>query len=163
LHFFALEGLPEPWALTRVRVQGKEAALRPIELHEGEQLSNVRLIVTTTVTDVSGLITDPRGRPAPDALILLTPPGAVQWTRGDPRFRMARSDGSGRYRVRSMPPGTYRIAALIAVDELAAWRPEWLSRIDGHGRAFLMADAAAPQTLDLVAVPPQALPAAPSR
>jgi hypothetical protein len=162
-HFFAIEGLPEPWALTRVRVQGKEAVLQPIDLHEGEQLANVRLIVTTTVTDVSGLITDSNGRAAPDALILLTPPGTVHWVRGDPRFRMARADGTGRYRMRSLPPGAYQVAALIAVDELAAWRPEWLSRIDRHGRPFLVADAAAPQTLNLVAVPPHALPAAASR
>ena len=76
---------------------------------------------------------------------------------------MARSDRAGRYRVRSLPPGAYRIAALIAVDELAAWRPEWLARIDAHGRSFVVADAAVAQTLDLVAVSPQALPAAVSR
>jgi protocatechuate 3,4-dioxygenase beta subunit len=162
-HFFLIEGLPEPWALTRVRVRGRESVLQPTDLHEGEQLSGVRLVVTTTVTDVSGAIADAGGRPVADALILLTPPGAVEWSRGDPRFQMARSDGSGRYRVRSLPPGAYRIAALIAVDELAAWRPEWLARIDAHGRAFVVADAAAPQALDLVAVPPQALPAAVSR
>jgi hypothetical protein len=76
---------------------------------------------------------------------------------------MTRSDGAGRYRVRSLPPGTYRVVALIAFDELAAWRPEWLSRIEPHSQSFLVADAAAPQTLDLVAVVPQALPAAVGR
>jgi protocatechuate 3,4-dioxygenase beta subunit len=162
-HFFLIEGLPEPWALTRVRVRGREAVLQPIGLHEGEHLSGVRLIVTTAVTEVSGAVADAGGGPVADALILLTPPGAVQWSRGDPRFQMARSDRAGRYRVRSLPPGAYRIAALIAVDELAAWRPEWLARIDAHSRSFVVADAAAPQTLDLVAVSPQALPAAVSR
>ncbi len=162
-HFFLIEGLPDPWALTRVRVRGRESVLQPIALHEGEQLSGVRLVVTTTVTEVSGGIADAGGRPVADALILLTPPGAVEWSRGDPRFHMARSDRAGRYRVRSLPPGAYRIAALIAVDELAAWRPEWLARIDAHSRSFVVADAAVAQTLDLVAVSPQALPAAISR
>jgi len=131
-----------------------EAGLRP---------EDVDLIITTTVTDVSGAIADASGRPAADALILLTPPGAVEWSRGDPRFHMARSDGAGRYRVRSLPPGAYRAAALIAVDELAAWRPEWLARIGAHSRSFVVTDAAAPQTLDLVAVSAHALPAAASR
>ncbi len=162
-HFFLIEGLPEPWALTRVRVRGRDAVLQPIALHEGEHLSGVQLIVTPTVTEVSGAVADAGGGPVADALILLTPRGAVEWSRGDPRFRMARSDRAGRYRVRSLPPGAYRIAALIAVDELAAWRPEWLARIDRHSRSFVVADAAAPQTLDLVAVSPQALPAAVSR
>ena len=57
-HFFLIEGLPEPWALTRVRVRGRDTVLQPIPLHEGEQLSGVRLVVTTTVTEVSGAIAD---------------------------------------------------------------------------------------------------------
>jgi hypothetical protein len=162
-HFFAIEGLPEPWALTQVRIRGRESVVRPFDLHEGEQLSNVRLIVTTTVTDLSGAISDPSGRPVADALVLLRPPGVVRWSHGDPRFQMTRADGTGRYRMRGLPPGTYRVAALIAVDELAAWRPEWLGRIEPHSQSFLVADAAAPQTLDLVALAPQALPAAVSR
>jgi hypothetical protein len=76
---------------------------------------------------------------------------------------MARSDASGRYRMRSLPPGAYRVAALIAVDELAAWRPDWLARIDRHGRSVVVADATSPQTLDLVAVSLEALTAAVSR
>jgi hypothetical protein len=76
---------------------------------------------------------------------------------------MARSDRTGRYRVRSLPPGPYRITALIAVDELAASRPDWLALVGPHSRSLVVADAAPPQTLDLVAVSPPSLPAAISR
>jgi len=161
-HYLALEGLPEPWALTTVRVRGRDTMLGPIEVHEGEQLQNVELIVTTATTDVSGSVTDGSGRPAPDALILVSPPGSTAWLRSDPRFHATRSDLGGRYRVRGLPPGAYRLAALTAVDELAAWQPEWLRRIDAHGTPVSLA-AAAPQTLDVVAVSPQALTAAASR
>jgi protocatechuate 3,4-dioxygenase beta subunit len=161
-HFFAIEGLQEPWALTGVRVRGRDTQLRPIDVHEGEQLPNVQLLVTTSVTGVSGTVTDASGRPAADALILVAPPGSTAWAHGDPRFHATRTDPGGRYRVRGLPPGAYRVAAMIAMDELAAWQPEWLQRIDAHGQAVSLA-AAAPQTLDVVAVSPQALTAAVSR
>ena len=161
-HFFVIEGLPEPWALTGVRVRGRDTQLHPIDVHEGEQLQNVQLIVTTSVTDVSGTVTDGSGRPAADALILVAPPGSTAWARGDPRFQATRADIGGRYRVRGLPPGVYRVAAMIAMDELAAWQPEWLRRIDAHGKPVSLA-AAAPQTLDVVALSPQALTAAVSR
>ena len=64
--------------------------------------------------------------------------------------------------MRGLPPGVYRVAAMIAMDELAAWQPDWLRRIDAHGQPVSLA-AAAPQTLDVVAVSPQALTAAVSR
>lgn len=161
-HFFAIEGLPEPWALTSVRVRGRDTRLLPIDVHEGEQLQNVQLVVTTSVTDIGGTVTDGSGRPAADALILVAPPGSTAWAHGDPRFHATRSDIGGRYRVRGLPPGAYRVAAMIAIDELAAWQPDWLRRIDAHGQPVSLA-AAAPQTLDVVAVSPQALTAAVSR
>ena len=156
-HYFEIEGLPEPWALARVLVRGREPAIGPIEVHESEQLPNVRLMVSTTATELSGLISDAAGHPVADALILLRPPGAPQWSGGDPRYQMARSDASGRYRIRRLPAGAYKAAALIAVDELAAWRSEWLGPIDAQSQPFLLTDAAAPQRLDLVAISPQTL------
>ena len=162
-HFFAIEGLPEPWALTRVRIQGRESAARPIQLHEGEQLQSVRLIVAKTATDGSGTITDAGGRATPDALVVLTPVGGAGWMDGDPRFHMTRSEGTGRYRARRLPPGPYRASALLGVDELPARRTEWLDRLDSRSTSFVLADGAAPQALDLVALSAQALPAARSR
>jgi protocatechuate 3,4-dioxygenase beta subunit len=161
-HYLTVEGLPPGSAVVGILVRGRDMLLQPIDVHETEQVNNVRIVLSSVVTDVSGVVRDPKGRPAADALVLAIPPGAPAWSGVDARFRATRADADGRYRISGLPPGTYRIAALSGSDELAAWRPDWFRRVEPHALAVTLG-AADRKTLDLVAVPADAVMPSTSR
>jgi len=161
-HYFTVEGLSKPAAVVGIWVRGKDMMLVPVEVGEGEQLHNVRIVVSEMVTDLTGVVRDAKGRPAADALVLAMPPGAPAWSTVDARFQATRTDADGRYRISGLPPGAYRIAALTGSDELAAWRPEWFRRVDPHAISISLG-AADKRSADLVAVPVDAVMPATTR
>jgi hypothetical protein len=151
-HYLTVEGLPTGAGVVSVVVGGRDVLLQPIEVRESEQLNDVRIVLSTTVTELAGQVRDAKGRPAADALVLATPQGAATWSAVDARFQSGRADADGRYRISGLPPGAYRIAALAGSDELAAWRPDWFRRVEPHAQSITLG-AADKRTVDLVAVP----------
>jgi hypothetical protein len=155
-HYLTVEGLPQGSAVVGIWVRGRDMLLQPIDVHDTEQLHNVRIMLSAVVTDVTGVIRDREGRPVADALVLAMPPGASAWSGVDARFHATRAGADGRYRISGLPPGAYRITALSGSDELAAWRPDWFRRVEPHALAITLG-AADKKTLDLVAVPVDAV------
>ena len=155
-HYLTVEGLPPASAVVGVWIRGKDIMLQPLEVHDGEQLHDVRIVLSDVVTDLTGVVRDAKGRAAADALVMAMPPGAPAWSTVDARFQATRADADGRYRISGLPPGGYRIAALSGSDELAAWRPDWFRRVDPHATSITLG-AADKRTVDLVAVPVDAV------
>ena len=155
-HFFTIEGLPEPWVVSRVIVRGRDTMFQPTTIAEGEQLHDVRIIVSDVASEVTGSVRDSSGRPVSDALVVAMPQGPGTWSAVNPRYRAIRADQLGRYRVRALPSGSYRVAAVSAVDELAAVRRDWLDGIRARATPLVLASSER-RTLNLVAVPAEAV------
>jgi hypothetical protein len=155
-HFLTVEGLPAPWSIIGVRVHGRDMLLQPLNVHESEQLHNVRIVLSDEVIELSGLVRARNGQALPDALVLAAPTAVQAWSSVDPRFRTIRTDGEGRYRLHGLPPGSYGIVALSGSDELAIRRPEWLARAIARASPVTLAGTEK-RALDLTAVAADAL------
>jgi hypothetical protein len=161
-HYVVVEGLSEPWAVTGVHLRGRNVLDQPTDLHPGEKLQDVRIVISASTSELSGAVRDEKGKPTIDALVVTLPPSLLWMSPASPRFRLTRTDKEGRYRFRGLPGGDYKVAAISGMDELVIRRREWLQRL--NVRAVPVAVGAQDsRTLDLVAIDVSALVATVTR
>lgn len=115
-HVVRVEGLEDPWVLHSVTYRGRDVTDDGIDLRSRDSVEDVRVLVTNAASELTGLVLDGSGTGVPGALVVTLPSGAAQWNPASRRMRTARTDGSGRYRIRGLPPGNYRLAAAL-IDE----------------------------------------------
>jgi protocatechuate 3,4-dioxygenase beta subunit len=160
-HFVVVEGLPEPWAVTRVVVRGRDLQGQPMSVAPGDRLHGVRVVVSAATGDLAGIVRNQAGRPAADTLVVTMPQSLRAATRADPRFRVTRTDATGHYRFRALSPGTYRVAAVAGLEEIVARRPEWIDTLARLGVPVSVGPE--PRTEDLTEMRAPALSAFPIR
>ena len=114
------------WVLQSATLDGQEYLDRPLEVGPGRALSGLVLTYTDRPTVLSGSITDAKGEPAMDAVIVLFAADETLWIPGSRHLRLTRPMPDGTYEFRGMPPGDYRIATLIDEDPSAWSTPEVL-------------------------------------
>ena len=99
----------------------------------------LNIVVSTRGGVLSGTVKMPEqsnldiGAGEPRAVVLLTPVGRFSHVES---FRMIRSsEQDGKYELRGITPGSYKLFAFEALDRTAVHDPDFLSRIDSLGRA----------------------------
>lgn len=147
-HQFAVEGLQAPWVIKQILWRGRNITDTPIDVEAREALDDVRIVLTDVANDISGVVLDARGRPAPEALVVVIPVVPAFRVRTSRRFALRYADGQGRYRVRGLPAGDYRAVASLELDESEVYRKELLEEFFDRGAPLMLAEHQA-RTLDL--------------
>jgi len=119
-HVIAVEGLPFPWLLKSVTHRGQDITDLGFEADRGQQLDDVRVTITDVASEVAGTVRDTNGAPVADAMVVILPVSQQYWTRTSRRLGLQRTDAGGRYRLRGIPPGEYRVLASTELDESEA-------------------------------------------
>jgi carboxypeptidase family protein len=132
-HLITVEGLQYPWTLKSVLYKGIELADVGLDVDSKQEFKDVRVVITDRAAELAGTVRDPRGREAPDAMVLVMPASPQFWTRTSRRFGVLRTDASGRYRLRGLPPGEYRALATFDVDESEAFRQDLIESLFSRG------------------------------
>ena len=110
-HTITVEGLTEPWVLEQVMHRGQDITDRGLEASGRQAFTDVRVTITDAATEISGVVRGPDGGNAAGATVLAVPLARQFWTLTSRRLGTVRTDSSGRYRVRGLPPGDYRLIA----------------------------------------------------
>ena len=79
---------------------------------------------------IAGAVTDPSGAPIRGVLVEASSPALIEKTRA------AITDGSGRYRIEDLRPGTYRVSFA-----LEGWRPYRQDDVELTGSLTTTVDA----------------------
>ena len=116
------------WTIASIRHQGRDIRDAPVTFADGA-LDGVEVVVTTAVTELTGRLTSESGTPATDYYIVAFPDDRALWHPASPRVRIMRPAADGLFVTRDLPPGTYRIAALIDVEDDEPRRREFLESI----------------------------------
>lgn len=116
------------WRLASIRHQGRDVRDAPVTFADGS-LDGVEVVLTTTVTELTGRLTSESGTPATDYYIVVFPADRALWHPASPRVRIMRPAADGLFSTRDLPAGTYRIAALTDVEDDEPRRREFLESI----------------------------------
>jgi len=129
------------WYLKAVLVDGDDVTDRGIEFTPGRSYDGLQIIVSRKTTDLSGLVTDDRGKPVLDATVVIFPANKDLWTYLSRYLRTARPDTNGRYNFKSLPPQEdYLIIAVQNLESGQSADPDFLARAREEAMSFTLAD-----------------------
>jgi hypothetical protein len=122
-HVIVVEGLQPPWILASVSHHGRDITDAGFESRSRQDLEDVRVTITDEASEITGLVLDGTGAGVPDVLVVAVTPAPQFWTPTSRRLGSTRTDSSGRYRLRGLPSGEYRLTASRELDASALQRP----------------------------------------
>lgn len=128
--------LEDDYYLKSILVAGKEMPQTDVVV--GGKQSEIEVIVSPLGGHIEGVVLDFKNQPARGSLVMLAP----DVTETDPsQIRQIRSDANGKFILRGVPPGAYRLIAFedVTVDDLMA-QPEVLNRFVNQGASVKVAE-----------------------
>jgi protocatechuate 3,4-dioxygenase beta subunit len=153
---FEFQTSPGP-SIVRVGSPGwmiKSVFLNGADVTEGitfrnEDVGGLEVELTNKVPDVSGLVTDGKGDSVSDYFAVVFPQDQERWSAPGPgRTAMVRADDQGRFRFRTLRPGSYYILAVDHVQTGQWMDPAFMESV--HTRATrITVNEDDVQTLDL--------------
>ena len=125
------------WYPKAVMFDGEDVTDRGIEFTPGRSYEGIQVIFSQKTTDLSGLLTDERGKPVLDATVVIFPANKDLWTFASRYMRSARPDTNGRYSIKSLPPSDdYLIIAVQNLEQGQFSDPDFLTRARDEAKSF---------------------------
>jgi hypothetical protein len=124
-----INGQMPGWYLKAVMLDGEDITDGGVEFTPGRSYDGLQIIFSRKTTDLSGIVSDDRGKPVLDATVVIFPANRELWTYSSRYMRTARPDTNGKYSLKSMPPSDdYLIIAVQNLEQGQGSDPEFLSR-----------------------------------
>ncbi len=109
----------------------------------------LEIVLTPDAGELDGAALDKDGNPAPGATVVAIPDAAFR-KRSD-RFFTAAADQQGRFQMKGMPPGEYKLFAWDDVEPGAWFDPEFLRPIEARGETVkIEAKGSAPVKVNVI-------------
>ena len=124
------------WYLKSALAGGRDINESGISINGG--LVALDLVASANGGLVEGTVTDHRGEPIPNAVVVAVPEARMR-SRVD-RYRKTVSDQSGHFSLRGLRPGQYTLLAWESVNGEAYYNPEFLQRYEGRGSVLRVAE-----------------------
>ena len=137
-----------PWTLKEVVLEGDDITDTPLELTGVARVQGLRIVLTDRVTDLSGGVTNDRGQPLNEFVVVVQPADDVPLSTLRRFLRTARPDQDGKFGLRGIPPAEYIATAVETLEQGGEWDPEYRSRLRDAGRRFTVKEGESIQ-LDL--------------
>jgi protocatechuate 3,4-dioxygenase beta subunit len=136
-----LAGLPAGWSLKSVHFEGADITDTPIEFSGTETVEGIEVVITQKTTDVSGAVTDDRGRAVKEFSVIVFSTDEGRWLLPNSRFvRMSRPDQSGLFKIPGLPPADYLAVAVDYVPEGEWNNPEFLGQMKAEATKFTLGE-----------------------
>jgi hypothetical protein len=119
-------------------INGKDSLDFPLDIGPNDRALEALVTFTNQTQDVSGTLQDAAGRPASDFTVVVFPAEKALWlaTR---RIRTIRPGTDGKFTVKGLPAGEYRIAALADIAPGEANDPSFLEQVVPASIPFTLA------------------------
>jgi hypothetical protein len=129
------------WYLKSVLYDGNDITDTGMDFSAGRVYEGFQVVFTRKATDLSGALTDDRGRVVVDATVVIFPADPQKWTYQSRYVRTLRPDTNGKYNVKAMPPlDDYLIVAVQNLEPGQGSDPEFLMRAKEDARSFSLTE-----------------------
>ena len=115
-----------PWTVKAINIGGQDIADSAVELKPGQNVENVTVVLTDRTTEISGSVRDARNAGAAAINVIAFSTEPAHWRPQSRRIQAARTDQSGAYRFRNLPPGDYFVIATDDVEQGEWFDPAFL-------------------------------------
>jgi hypothetical protein len=127
-----ISGLPEDFYLKSVRLGDQAAPDRNFEVSSGDTpVGPLELVLSPSGGRIDGLVKNAKREPASGALVVLVPDSGHR--RQTYLFKETTADQNGRFTLRGVPPGEYKLFAWDDLDPGACEDPEFLRPYEDRG------------------------------
>ena len=126
--FIRVDSLPEAWSLQTVYYRGRDITDTPLALGKGEQVRNIRLVLTDRITRLTGAVRDENREIVTDHTVVTLPANAMLRRPRGHHVRLAYPDLNGQYQIQGLPAGLYLVAAVAELNESDLYEMEILGR-----------------------------------
>jgi hypothetical protein len=116
-----------PWWLKSIVVRGADLLDAPLDLRQGADDAIVTF--SDQASELSGVVKDADGHPATDAFVVAFSTNRSSWFFNSRRIAAVRPDRAGRYAIRNLPPGDYRLAVTRDLEQNEWFDPGVLDRL----------------------------------
>jgi hypothetical protein len=125
----AVSGLPAEWMLSSA-IFGEHDVLDTHLIIESNAIYTGGVLkFTNKSTEISGTLRNAAGAPAAGQVVLLFPEDRLLWVPQSRRIQLALSDAVGRYMLKGLPQGDYRIIAVEDPEPGREFDPEFLGQL----------------------------------
>ena len=129
------------WSLKAVYFDGDDVTDSGIEFVSGHTYEGLQVVFTQKATELSGIVSDSRGRPVVDASVVVFSTNKDRWTAFSRYLRTVRPDTEGRYTVKGLPPGNdYVIIAVQGLENGQGGDPEFLARAREEAKSLTLTE-----------------------
>jgi carboxypeptidase family protein len=124
------------WVLKSVTLAGDDVTDRPIDFTGRESVSDLVITMTDRLTDISGVVTDARGQPVSDYVVVIQPAEQKDPVLAARYIRVVRPNNDGRFQIRGTRPGRYVATAIEALEQGRQFAPEFQQRLRQGAKEF---------------------------
>jgi protocatechuate 3,4-dioxygenase beta subunit len=130
----SISSLPDGMYVKEIRFGGQPVPNSQVDISTSAQLE---LLLSPTAGQVSGSVTDSEQKPVAGARVVLIPPAEQ---RSSPEnFRATEADQNGAFAFRNLPPGDYKLLALLDVDDGEWLEPGFIERYESRAVSVTVA------------------------
>lgn len=157
VYHLQIGGLPDGYWVKSVRMGDQEVKIKGIDLTRGPG-DALTVIIAPNAAQIDGAVIDEKQQPAAGATVVLVP---------EPRLRdffnaykITTSDEHGRFSLKNVEPGEYKLFAWQDIEYGAYMDPDFLRPLEDRGHSISIQEGGR-EAVQLTVIPADSAPAAP--
>jgi protocatechuate 3,4-dioxygenase beta subunit len=117
------------WTMQSAVAKGRDVLDFPLDVGPNDEIGEIVVTFGDALQEVNGALQDATGRPAPDYTIIVFAADNRFWTAPTRRVKSTRPGTDGKFTVSNLPPGEYRVAAVVDVSPTEITDPQFLEQL----------------------------------
>jgi hypothetical protein len=117
------------WLVASAMLKDTDLADHLLEVRPNENVAGIAITLIDQPAELSGVLQDAGGRPAPDYYVILFAADRTMWRSGSRRIFQVRPGTDGKFQFRSLIAGEYLLAAVTDVETGEWFDPAFLSQL----------------------------------
>jgi hypothetical protein len=116
------------WTVKSVLVAGQDVTDQAVDLKPGQNVENVTVVLTDRSTAIGGTVRDNKSAPMSGITVIAFSSDPQFWRAQSRHIQAVRTDSSGMFHLRALPPGDYLIVAVDGVEQGEWFDPAYLEQ-----------------------------------